>query len=59
MRKEAQVETLKSHPKVQPYAAKLDLVVVPDITIDGAFDGVLDGVSYIQHIASPLPRPVS
>lgn len=58
VRREAQGEQLKSHPKIQPYAAKLEFVTVPDITKEGAFDNVLDDVVYIQHIASPLAKPV-
>lgn len=59
VRRAEQGETLKTHKKVAPYASKFESVVVPDITIDGAFDSVLDGVVYIEHIASPLPNFVS
>jgi hypothetical protein len=34
------------------------MVVVPDILKDGAFDATLKDVTYIIHIASPLPRKV-
>lgn len=34
-------------------------MVVPDITIDGAFDNVLQDVKYVLHIASPVPGAVS
>lgn len=33
---------------------KLDIVLVPDITAANAFDKVLDGVTHIAHVASPL-----
>lgn len=59
VRRDAQGATLKSHSEIQPYAASLETVVVPDITVDGAFDAVLDGVVYVLHIASPLPKGVS
>ena len=32
---------------------------MPDITIDGAFVDALKDVTYVLHIASPLPSPVS
>ena len=30
---------------------------MPDITVEGAFDNSLKDVTYIEHIASPLPQP--
>lgn len=59
MRNEAQIETLKSHALIKPYADKLEGVVVPDITVDGAFDEALRDVVGVLHLASPLPKPVS
>ncbi|KAJ7479840.1 D-lactaldehyde dehydrogenase [Mycena latifolia] len=37
-----------------PYGDKLELVVVPDITQDGAFDEAVKGVDAIEHTASPF-----
>ena len=34
---------------------KLSFVVVPDILADGAYDKALEGVTYVVHLASPLP----
>ncbi|KAH6901040.1 D-lactaldehyde dehydrogenase [Coprinopsis sp. MPI-PUGE-AT-0042] len=36
------------------YGDKLELVVVPDITQDGAFDEAVKGVDAIEHTASPF-----
>ncbi|KAH6903380.1 D-lactaldehyde dehydrogenase [Coprinopsis sp. MPI-PUGE-AT-0042] len=36
------------------YGNKLELVVVPDITQDGAFDEAVKGVDAIEHTASPF-----
>jgi len=36
------------------YGSKLELVEVPDITIDGAFDKAVQGVTAILHMASPV-----
>ncbi|KAH9855672.1 D-lactaldehyde dehydrogenase [Lenzites betulinus] len=35
------------------YGDRLELVVVPDIEADGAFDEVVKGVDAIEHLASP------
>jgi uncharacterized protein YbjT (DUF2867 family) len=61
VRKESQLETLKSHKLIKDYAAKglVEGVVVPDIVIDGAFDEALKDVVAVLHIASPLGRPVT
>jgi uncharacterized protein YbjT (DUF2867 family) len=58
VRRASQVEELKSHHLIAPFASKLEAVVVPDITAEGAFDAALEGVTYIEHVASPLPKPV-
>ncbi|KAL6904085.1 hypothetical protein GGI43DRAFT_310182 [Trichoderma evansii] len=39
---------------VAPYASELTGVVVPDITVPGAYDEAVKGVDYIVHVASPL-----
>jgi nucleoside-diphosphate-sugar epimerase len=43
---------------IAPYADAVEFVIVADITAEGAFDSVLEGVSYIEHLASPLPAAV-
>ncbi|KAL5327869.1 hypothetical protein ACEPPN_005575 [Leptodophora sp. 'Broadleaf-Isolate-01'] len=59
VRKAAQIETLKSHVLIAPFVEKgvVEFVVVPDITIKGAFDEALKDVVGVLHIASPLPAP--
>ncbi|KAJ6531438.1 hypothetical protein DFH09DRAFT_1183626 [Mycena vulgaris] len=37
-----------------PYGDKFELVVVPDITQEGAFDEAVKGVDAIEHTASPF-----
>jgi nucleoside-diphosphate-sugar epimerase len=39
--------------------SKLSFVVIPDLLAPDAFDGALDGIKYIIHIASPLIGTVS
>jgi nucleoside-diphosphate-sugar epimerase len=36
------------------YTEKMEFAIVPDITVENAFEKHLDGVSYILHLASPL-----
>lgn len=40
------------------YGDKLEFVVVPDITKEGAFDNVLDGLDAVIHAASPFQMDV-
>ncbi|KAJ7351307.1 D-lactaldehyde dehydrogenase [Mycena albidolilacea] len=37
-----------------PYGEKFEIVVVPDITVEGAFDEAVKGVDAIEHTASPF-----
>lgn len=52
VRKESQIESLKN--LFSDHANNLEFVVIPDITVPGAFSKVLDNVEYILHLASPL-----
>lgn len=52
VRKEDQIEKLKS--VFATYADQIEFVVVPDITVTGAFSKYLEGVDYVLHVASPL-----
>ncbi|RDW58391.1 hypothetical protein BP5796_12321 [Coleophoma crateriformis] len=54
VRNEAQIAKLKGI--FSEFADKIEYVVVPDIMVEGAFAKVLDGVTYILHLASPLAR---
>ncbi|KAE9366925.1 NAD(P)-binding protein [Stipitochalara longipes BDJ] len=58
VRRHSSIEELSSHPKIAPYISKnaVEFVVVPDITVDGAFDEVLKDVIGVLHVASPLPK---
>jgi hypothetical protein len=61
IRKESQIRSLSAHALISPYVAqgKVEFVVVPDITVPGAFDEALKDVVYVEHLASQLPGPVS
>jgi nucleoside-diphosphate-sugar epimerase len=47
-------EPLKEVLKKYVDDGKLEIVAVPDITVDGAFDEAVKGVHAIAHIASPV-----
>jgi nucleoside-diphosphate-sugar epimerase len=51
VRKDTQITLLKS---IFP-TGKLEFVIVPDISQRDAFQGLLDDVDYIFHLASPMP----
>ncbi|CAG8975803.1 hypothetical protein HYALB_00008244 [Hymenoscyphus albidus] len=55
VRREVQIETLKNHALIQPFANQLEGIIVPDITAEGAFDEALKDVVGVLHLASPLP----
>jgi nucleoside-diphosphate-sugar epimerase len=57
VRRESSIGEIKATKSIQPYLSSLSFVIVEDITKDGAFDEAVKDVSYIVHIASPLPRP--
>lgn len=53
------VKALASHPKTTAFgkANNLSFVEVPDITCDGAYDEAIKNITYVIHLASPLPSP--
>ncbi|KAK0100375.1 hypothetical protein ONS95_008329 [Cadophora gregata] len=44
----------KSIQALKP-SSNLNFVIVPDLTVDGAYTDVIRGVTYILHLASPMP----
>jgi nucleoside-diphosphate-sugar epimerase len=48
-----QLETLLSE-----YSDQVEFVIIPDLTDETAFDGKLNGVDYVLHLASPLPHGI-
>ncbi|UKZ61318.1 uncharacterized protein TrAtP1_002584 [Trichoderma atroviride] len=54
VRKEEQISKIKSHPLMDGLIGGVEFVVIPDMGKAGAFDPVLDGISAIIHVASPL-----
>ncbi|KAJ6780284.1 hypothetical protein PWT90_08472 [Aphanocladium album] len=56
VRRERQINTIRTHNRLEGLTNRLELIVVPDLTAAGAFDNVLDGVAVIIHLASPLAK---
>lgn len=58
IRRESQIDTIKSQASIQLFLDHLSFAIVPDITVDGAFDAALKDAIYVLHVASPLPAAV-
>lgn len=54
VRSQASFERLVSLKPIVPFVSQLERVIVPDITVPGAYDEAVKGVSYIIHVASPI-----
>jgi nucleoside-diphosphate-sugar epimerase len=53
IRRESQAAKMKE--VLQEFSDKLQFVVIPDITAADAFNDALKGVSFVFHLASPMP----
>ncbi|ROV94603.1 hypothetical protein VPNG_09204 [Cytospora leucostoma] len=60
-RSEEKARVVTSNPAVQKLAPgdRLSSVIIPDLTVDGAFDSALQGVTQIIHVGSPVPDPAN
>jgi nucleoside-diphosphate-sugar epimerase len=57
IRRESSIAEIQAARSIQPYLSALTFVIVPDITVPGAFDEAVKDVDYIIHLASPLAIP--
>lgn len=59
IRSPEKAKALASHPKITASGKtdNLSFVEVPDIACDGAYDEAIKDVTYVIHLASPLPSP--
>lgn len=58
VRNQAGFDRIASLKPLAPYVSNLESIIVPDITVPGAYDEAVKGVKYVVHIASPLVQPV-
>ncbi|KAI0548154.1 putative cinnamoyl-CoA reductase [Xylaria curta] len=59
-RSEEKALVVTSNPAIQKLAleeGRLSSVIIPDLTVDGAFDAALQGVTHVIHAGSPVPNP--
>lgn len=59
VRKRSQISDIKNALPNQELSEIAEFVVLTDLTAPHAFDNLMDGVSYVIHVASPMVRPVS
>ncbi|KAF2155501.1 NAD(P)-binding protein [Myriangium duriaei CBS 260.36] len=58
VRSEEKAEIIRRNPALKEIKHdNLSFVIIPDITIPGAYDAATEGVQYIIHLASPLASP--
>ncbi|OTB18598.1 hypothetical protein K445DRAFT_314475 [Daldinia sp. EC12] len=59
VRSEEKAKVVSSNPAVQKLTPgeRLSPVIIPDFTVDGAFDSALQGVTHVIHAGSPVPVP--
>ncbi|KGQ07090.1 Putative uncharacterized oxidoreductase [Beauveria bassiana D1-5] len=55
VRSQSSLDKLLSYKQIAPYASQLESTIVPDITVPGAYDEAVKGVTHIIHVASPIP----
>ncbi|KAI1773255.1 putative cinnamoyl-CoA reductase [Hypoxylon cercidicola] len=58
-RSKDKASAVSSNPAVQKLAPgdRLSSVVIPDFTVDGAFDSALQGATHVIHTGAPVPIP--
>lgn len=59
VRSEEKAKVVFNNPAVKKLGAgdRLLPFVIPDLTVDGALDSAVQGVTYIIHAGSPVPVP--
>ena len=50
-------EKTRALKSVAGYTSQIESIIVPNITIPGAYDEAVKGVKYIVHVASPFASP--
>ena len=60
VRSKGKADAILATPSIKALASaasNLSFVIVPDISTDGAYDEALKDVTYVVHVASPIPKP--
>ncbi|KAL7945357.1 hypothetical protein V8C42DRAFT_357793 [Trichoderma barbatum] len=59
VRNQAGFDRIAALKPLAPYLSQVESIIVPEITVPGAYDEAVKGVKYIIHLASPLALPVN
>lgn len=54
-RSQSKIAKVEAAPSFKALGASIEWVIVPDMTVDRAYDEAVKGVKYIVHVASPIP----
>lgn len=59
VRSEGKAKIVSSNPAIQQLApgSRLSSIIIPDFTVEGAFNSALEGVTHVIHAGSPVPVP--
>ncbi|KAL2071870.1 hypothetical protein VTL71DRAFT_13105 [Oculimacula yallundae] len=57
VRSQSKVQAIKDALGDSALVAKVDFAVVSDMAAPNAFDHLMDGVSFVIHVASPMDKP--
>lgn len=55
VRTQSSFDRIASLAPTQPYLSQVSSILVPDMGVDGAYDDAAADVTYIIHVASPIP----
>jgi nucleoside-diphosphate-sugar epimerase len=55
IRKPDQEAKIRNAPSIQPYLSSLSFTLVPDMAAPDAFTAAMKDVTYVIHVASPIP----
>lgn len=58
VRREDSAAQIRAAESTQPFLKQLEIVIVPDILEEGAFDEAVAGIEHVLHLASPVSRAV-
>ncbi|KAK4970403.1 hypothetical protein LTR42_008572 [Elasticomyces elasticus] len=58
VRNDAKAELVRKQPTLKAKPGQLTFVTIPDFTVPGSFESAVRGVTYIVHVASPIPDSV-
>lgn len=61
VRSQAKAESVRNNSFINAthYVDNLEFVIVPDLSVSGAYDEAVKGVDYVIHIASPITQGFS